>query len=301
MTTPNHSASSPSTSTTTSTTQSFNGGAQDVINAALRFSSAADIENVLNFYKGNRHQHVHIRDEALLASRVRDGHFLILQDKDTGEVLASSGSYDYTVTGDTDRASYAEIGSTRFSDKVAGFGLYPLFIASQVVHGMLGRPPKKMYIANVYDDSPVGREMLTKKVGWNVINATPDIIETFLKTKDPSTKGDMRPMTWYGSPASCLPHESRVILGYLATPQIKHKKLDCVLNIDMSGFDLANKYNPHLKSLASGQWDSLMSDEHGKNMLDLQGVSAMLHTIHNTGHNTGFADKTGRRYGYKPS
>lgn len=262
----------------------FNAGAQNVINAEIRFSHPADTARVLDFYKGNRHQHVHIRDEALLADRVRNGHFLLLIDKSNGEVLASSGSYDYKVTGDLDRASYAEIGSTRFSDKVAGFGLYPLFIASQCVHGMLTTPPRSMYIANVYDDSPVGREMLTKKVGWTQIEATPDILETFLKTKDPSTKGDARPMTWYGSPAACLPHESTVILGYLARPQIVHKNGQTILNVDFSKFSLANEYRPHVRDLASGRYDSVLNDGKGSTGHSLEGIANILHTNFRTGY-----------------
>jgi hypothetical protein len=225
---------------------------QNVIDAELRFSAEEDIDSVLDFYRGNRHQHVHIRDEALLIELVRAGDFLVLKDKSSGEILASSGTYAYHVSGDKEQPSFKEIGSTRFSEKLAGFGLYPLFISSQVVHSMLTDPCKHMFIANVYDDSPVGRELLTKKAGWKIIDATPDILDVFKATKDQEASKDkvQKPMTWYGSPPSCLPHQAGVVLDFIANKtSIQHKRRDAVLNIDYSRFELAHKYADQLAVL----------------------------------------------------
>jgi hypothetical protein len=231
----------------------FNRDAENVINAYVRFSNEKDIGKVLDFYRGNRHQHVHIRDEKLLSNLVKSGNFLLLEDKKTGEILASSGTYPYTVKNDKDRPSYMEIGSTRFSEKVAGFGLYPLFISSQVIHASLTNPCQKMFIANVYDDSPVGRNLLTKKAGWDVIKATPDILEVFLSTKDKTAaknSSDMRTMTWYGSPPSCMPHQAGVILDFLNNKRrITHKSNGTVLKLDYSQFDLAKRFRKHLMYL----------------------------------------------------
>lgn len=261
------------------------------INAKLRFSRKEDVQDILDFYGGNLHEHVHIRDKNLLAQRVKDGHFLILKDKDSGEILASSGSYDYRVRGDEmlAQASYAEIGSTRFGDKVAGFGLYPLFIASQVLHGMLTNPPKLMYIANVYDDSPVGRELLTKKVGWQVINATPGILETFKATKAAQkTAGedndDERPMTWYGSPSSCLGHQAKIVMSFMMNRTITHKKNGTTLALDLSEFDLAQTFRYHLSDLTMGDWDYLTGAEGSPSnlSLDFDTLSYLLNRKHNT-------------------
>lgn len=244
----------------------FSSSTKTEINAELYFTTKVDTECVLNFYRGNRHQHVHIRDENLLRQMVADGQFLILRDKETGELLASSGTYAYKVDGDNRQASYREIGSTRFSEKVAGFGLYPLFISSQVIHSMLTNPCKKMFIANVYDDSPVGRELLTKKTGWKIINATPDILKVFYATKDKgaSKDEDSRPMTWYGSPAARMPHQARIIQDFIANKTvITHKKHDVVLNVDYSRFDLAKRFAPHLDMLSTLDERKTLCDGNG--------------------------------------
>jgi hypothetical protein len=233
----------------------FNRDAHNRIDASLRFSHKGDVSKILNFYRGNRHQHVHIRDENLLAELVTRGNFLILEDKKTGEILASSGTYPYKVKGDKDLPSYMEIGSTRFSEKVAGFGLYPLFISSQVIHASLTKSCTKMFIANVYDDSPVGRNLLTKKAGWKVVLPTKGILDVFHSTKDKTAndnKADNRTMTWYGSPPSCMPHQAKVVMDFLQNKRrIAHKNNGTVLRIDYSQFDLARGYSSHLLHLAN--------------------------------------------------
>lgn len=234
----------------------FAAAAQDVVR--VRFSGAGDFEKVFDYYGGNRHHHVHVRDRGLIERQVGRGQFLLVEKRDGG-LVASSAVYDYNLGngagrgGGGARPDYYEVGSTNFSEEGRGYELYQFMIASQVVETFLRAPPEKYFIANVYDSSPVGREMLTKIVGWKVLEPEEAVLEKFRNTKaDPGAKSE--PMTWYAATSSTLPHQARLALGYMDRGEVRHRKTGRVLALDLSGFSLANEWLPQVKDLASGDF-----------------------------------------------
>ncbi|MEM7680126.1 MAG: hypothetical protein AAF182_03895, partial [Pseudomonadota bacterium] len=177
----------------------------------LRFSSQADTDQIIEYYQENSHQHVHVRKRDWIEHHASAGQFL-LGTRDDGEIIASSALYDYFVEGDKKVPSYYEVGSTNFKRPGgSGFDLYPLFISSQVTESFLQMSPKQHCIANVYNSSPVGRDLLVGKAGWVVIDATPDIIKKFKSTKSGEHTNE-EPMTWYASQSQCLPGQARIVL-----------------------------------------------------------------------------------------
>lgn len=236
--------------------------AQKTEKVKLRFSQPKDSPQILAYYKENAHQHVHIRDPKWITDHVGKGQFLILENED-GEIIASSATYDYVTEADTDgRPSFFEIGSTNFSPEGNGFGLYPLFIASQVIEAFLNYPPKDKFIANVYDSSPVGRKMLVPKVGWKVIEPSEDVLKKFKSTKSAEHTNE-EPMTWYGSPSECLPHQARVVLDFIENGTITHKSGERAVEIDFSEFSLANELKPLLQEIAHGKFSEVLERSAG--------------------------------------
>lgn len=223
----------------------------------VRFSGSADFEKIFDYYGGNRHHHVHVRDRGLIERHVAKGQFLLVEKRD-GALIASSAVYDYNLGNDGRvRPDYYEVGSTNFSEEGRGYELYQFMIASQVVESFLRAPPERHFIANVYDSSPVGRQMLTKIVGWKVLQPEEAVLEKFRSTKaDPGAKSE--PMTWYAATSSTLPHQARLVLGYMDRGEVKNRKTGRVLALDLSGFSLANAWLPQVKDLASGRSGRLL-------------------------------------------
>lgn len=222
----------------------------------VRFSQAADVNNILQYYKDNQHQHVHIREAEWYASHARKGQYLLGLEND-GNIIASTGTYDYIVNGDGDgdvdgKPSYYELGSTSFKPgKGTGYNLYPFFIASQVVQAFLEHPPKEMCIANVYDDSPVGKKMLVPIVGWKEIQPSEDILAKFKSSKSADHTNN-NPMTWYGTPTDTIPHMARIVLDFLNKGEVTNKKTGDVLKLDVSDFSLAQDFRHAVEMLAHG-------------------------------------------------
>ena len=148
--------------------------------------------------------------------------------------------------------SYYEVGSTNFRCPGGnGFDLYPLFISSQVIDAFLEMPPNELCIANVYNSSPVGRELLVGRVGWEVIEPTQDILTKFKSTKS-SDHENNEEMTWYGSQSHCLPHQARIVLEWIEKGHATHKKTGESLDIDFSEFSLAQDLKPLVEEIAHG-------------------------------------------------
>ncbi len=224
----------------------------------IRFSEGSDLGKILDYYKNNGHQHVHVRSPDWIANHVKKGQFLLVEKMD-GTIIASSATYDYNLTNtEGSRPDYYEMGSTNFNAQEGrGYELYQFMIASQVVMAFLEFPPQKHFIANVYDSSPVGREMLTKIVGWKVIQPEAAILEKLKETKADPTK-PLNPMTWYGATSSTLGHQARIVLDYINQGAVTHKKSGKRLNLDLSHFPLANKLKPLVQELAHGRFGQML-------------------------------------------
>ncbi|MCB9990596.1 MAG: hypothetical protein H6867_04340 [Rhodospirillales bacterium] len=266
---------------------------QAIPSLKIRFSKAADIDPILQYYKENQHEHVHVRERDWYADHARKGQYM-LGFNGNDEIIASSGTYDYRVGNDTkDEPSYHEMGSTNFKrGEGTGFNLYPFFIASQVIQALLAYPPKDMCIANVYDDSPVGKKMLVPVVGWQEIQPTQDILGKFKSSKSAEHKNN-NPMTWYGTPTPTLPHMARIVLSFILAGEVSRpvfekdpqtgaflkdektgKKVQAIdlktgepavekLKLDLNKFSLANEFRAAVETIAHGPFaDYLEQNPH---------------------------------------
>ena len=237
-----------------------------------RLSSIEDTDKLLQYYKDNAHQHVSVRRHDWIEHHAAKGQFLVFETED-GEILASSATYDYVIEGDSEaEPSYYEIGSTNFSDKGKGYGLYPFVIASQCLDAFLRNPPKKNFLADVYDSSPVGRDMLVPKVGWQPEEVEPEVWDKFESTKS-DEHTNQEPMTWYASKSNSLPFQARLVLEELKKTEIVHKNGKQALEIDFGLFPLANEYYPALQKLAYGDFGQWLENS---DPIDLEHASAAL-------------------------
>lgn len=214
-----------------------------------RFSEKRDTDKIIAYYEANTHEHVHVRKRDWIEHHAEKGQFLIFETQE-GEIIASSAAYDYVAKGDgPDSPSYYEIGSTNFAPKGRGYGLYPFVIASQVIDAFLRIPPGKNFIANVYDDSPVGRKMLVPKAGWSQDNVSKDVLDKFYQTKSPSNDNGTS-MSWYAAKSSSLPHQARLVLSEMRRSLWLHKSGEKGIELDFSKFDLAKEHYQTLLMLA---------------------------------------------------
>jgi len=229
--------------------------------ALVRFCTPGDFEKITHYYKDNTHHHVHVRDPEWIARHVRKGQFLLIERPD-GEIIAASATYDYHTAADSlDGApSYYEIGSTNFKQPGGrGYDLYPFMIAAQVIDAFLRYPPKKCFIANVYDSSPVGRTMLKPIVGWQIVTPEQDVLKKFNQSKSANNQS-AGPMSWYGATSSTLPHQARIVLEYLTRGEVIHKKTGEKLTLDFSRFSLATSERKLVEQLASGHFGNMIED-----------------------------------------
>ncbi len=231
-------------------------GGSDKVSAGsrmiMRFSGRDDVDGIIMFYRDHCHHHVSVRKEELIESHASAGQFLLGFDQ-RGGIIASSAVYNYFVKGDRDRPSYQEVGSTLFGDNARGFGLYPFFIASQVIEAFINKPPFNGIIAAIYDSSPVGRDLLVPQVGWKTIDPTPDIVEVFENTRSPEHTNEGR-LIWYGSKSQCLPKQARIVLDWIDKGKAFNNKTRAVMNIDFSQFPLAGELNAYVQEIANGQF-----------------------------------------------
>ncbi len=222
---------------------------------ALQFSTERDIDRIIAYYVENSHHHVHVRRRDWIAQHASAGQFMLGTNND-GDIIASSALYDYMVEGDDPGGlpSYYEVGSTNFKKPGgAGYGLYPLFIASQVIEAFLEMAPRQKCIANVYDSSPVGTQLLVGQVGWVTIEPTEDILEKFKSTKSSDHSND-EPMTWYASQSQCLPHQARIVLHWIQKAEAYNRKADMTMALDFSDFALAKQNRPLVEEIAYGDF-----------------------------------------------
>lgn len=213
----------------------------------FHFSGAADLPNVKSYYASNRHNNVDIRKDDITEQAVKNGRFILVDQKD-GTLHAGSAAYDFAdPDDDTEPRQWIELGTTRAT--LPGYGLYPYLISSQVVYDFLDKPPKDRFVAIVDDNNPSVRHLLGVKTGWKEFTASPELETALHQTKSWSSND---PYKWFGATTDTLPHQARLVLDLINKTELVHKNGQDRHFLDFSDFPLANQFRKAVEFLANG-------------------------------------------------
>jgi hypothetical protein len=220
----------------------------------IRFSQAADTGKIADFYKDNSHAHVDQRQAELLRSRIESGCVFMVEDE-TGKLGMASVSYEFNRKAG-EPPVWTEIGSTR--SVLAGVGLYPFVVASQVVHEFLTRTPEDSFFAGVYKDNQPVTDLLSKKVGWSIYNPPAEM------AKITDLEKDLAKLNCMESASRNIPQQARLVLEYIergTKEGLMNKKTGARVKLDLSEFPLANELRPLLEELAHGAFGKQLETE----------------------------------------
>jgi hypothetical protein len=197
----------------------------------VRFSTSADLDDVIKFYKDNRHQHVDVRPVDVFEKATSEARMLLLRDSN-GTLVASSSAYDFSDTEEMPH-KWVEIGSTR--SVLNGFGLYPFIIATQVVVETLRRPPGEMFVANIYDDNIAVQNILEHTNGWHKFTPPKELV------KVTDLEQDMDRLVWLKSTPESLSQQMNIFKSVLERGFFENKKSGEYLGIkfEMPAFPAA--------------------------------------------------------------
>lgn len=230
----------------------------------IRFSTPADVPAVLSFYHANQHHNVDNRGDAVFQNRTEQGRVFLALMPDHS-IGAASMSHPFTTplaNGGTGLSS--EIGSTLA--RVDGFGLYPFIVASQIIHEFLEKPPEGVFFALIHTDNTPVLNLLTKKVGWNIVPASQDFADAI------GEGPNIDHFTWLNASTNTFAHQARIVLSQIDTGYVEHKKTGQRLNLDLSGFSLATKHRAALSELANGAFGQMLEQSPAKDLRQTLGL-----------------------------
>lgn len=215
----------------------------------LRFSTAADADAIEGYYKDNPHPDVAIRPSELYRERASKGAALLITDTD-GPITKDNihgCSITYPVTEDTPkgpRHAWTEMGSTRIT--LNGFGIYPYFISSHMVHSFLFEPPEDRIIADVTDRNTGVKKLLNGLLKWQ-----PYTPPKALKDKVEGTFVDERPpFSYFQCGPEQMPHMARFVSRIMKNPVLKNKRTGEEIVIDTSKLHLNKSLRHVVEKLA---------------------------------------------------
>lgn len=223
------------------------GGRDHKKSLKFAFSKAADHDRLVEFYKDNRHDTVHIRKPAVMRKAVDNGRFIVLTDDQNG-VRAGSGAYDYPDDDHNYQRRWTELGTT--TANMPGYGLYPYIIAAQVIMDFIGRTPSESFVATIDHDNYSVIDLLKNKVGWKEFSPSEELKKEIKNTKDWSTEN---PVVWLRATPEALPHQARLVLELIDKTELVNKKTGEKVKLDLSDFPLANEMRSYVEALADGK------------------------------------------------
>jgi hypothetical protein len=163
----------------------------------LRFSTAADLDRVVEFYEQHRSPYVFQREREVWKERVEAGAVTLIENA-KGDIVASTISYPLRAgsgAGQYDAGDqghrWTEIGSVRVA--LEGIGLFRPLIAAQVLRAAAYEPPEDGFVLEIVNANTRSREAFAK------IGAAPFTLpgELFEQVQQTFAEGKDREVGWY--------------------------------------------------------------------------------------------------------
>jgi hypothetical protein len=217
----------------------------------LAFSRAADLPDVLTYYKANRHDAVDIRKADVTENAVKTGRFLLVRDS-KNNLRAGSATYDFATASGSDKRAWAEMGTTRAT--LPGFSLYQFMISAQVIREFLVNTPTDRFFAIIDHDNDAVIKRLYQ-TGWKDFTPPQHLIDALEATKDWHTDN---PVVWRNATSDTLPHQARTVLAQINKGKLVNPRTGAEADLDFSQFPLANELRPHLEALAHGPFADML-------------------------------------------
>lgn len=209
----------------------------------VRFSNAADFDNLMAFYADNAHKNVYERDEKLLRQLAENGSVTLIEAED-GKIVGATISYLLAKDAGAPSYDWLEIGTTRIV--LNGYpGLFDVMIAMQTLRAYLVEPPESRFVCQM-DTTPV--QQMAGKLGFRPF--TPD--PAMLAAKEKTFRQDItcNANNWYSAGPEALPVLAQKMLDSIDKPALVNVKNGDTIKLDFSKSKFFSLFEEEFRDLA---------------------------------------------------
>lgn len=188
-------------------------------NSNYSFNAVKDhqLTELLHFYLDNQNIMVRPRPEKLIKDAVENGAFFDIEDYELN-ILGAGGIYEYL------EHQYIELGSTQILDRLQGYGLHKLFIATRVLNILLLMPPGDSIFCTIKAGNEISIRSI-QKMGFSPWTPPEELIleRCRLLNLSPAKDGDVIYMRFIHTPEN-MAKVAGEFLDFLLHPFIWHRK-----------------------------------------------------------------------------
>lgn len=218
----------------------------------VRFSRAADMAELMEFYKNNHHPAIATRTRDLVEQLVANGSAVLIED-DKGKIVAASISYPITVEENgIEKAKWVEIGSTRIA--TGGYpGFFNAMIAAQILRTFMVEPPTDRWVAEM-PDPPV--QALARGLGWRPWqNPSVEMVKRSYEILQ--SKKEEGYEHWFQQGVEGLPHIARFLLNAIANPVLTHRKTGEKIELSFEKCRMVSMFDKEMADLAKSDFGDI--------------------------------------------
>jgi hypothetical protein len=210
----------------------------------LRLASAKDIASLHDFYDGNQHPNVNVRQRNSYTKAIRDGAVTLLIAPD-GKICGSSIAWRHLGN------KYTEMGSTRIVGPKNGYQFGEIMAAIQTLHVFLYAPPQDRIVAEIHCSNAQTRARMTGPI-LRFFPWTPNA--DFLKSKKNNTVIAIdTAKEYFQCGVETLPAHARHALKVLADGTLTGRDGSKVL-LDMSELPIFARDRAKIVQIAKSDW-----------------------------------------------
>lgn len=214
---------------------------------SIRFSNVDDLENIMAFYAKYPHKNVAGRHENLIRELADSGSIIMVENKDTGEIVGLSISYPIMAhDGGVDQEKWLEVGTTRMV--LNGYaGLFNVMIGMQVLRAYLVEPPEERFVCQM--ESPFVRAM-AHELGFRPFVPSKELVELSDKTLDIADGETYGYENWYSAGPEALPVLAQKMIEAMDKPCLENPKTHETIQLDFSKTKFFDMFEKEIRSLA---------------------------------------------------
>lgn len=221
----------------------------------IRMAKSEDIDNILDFYKSNKHDNVRERDEETLRERADHGSIVIIESEE-GDIVAASVSYAHVVEENgVDVVKWTEIGSTRIAGLNGYPGVFDIMTCTQLLRSYLVEPPEECFVAHMEHEYI---QKTAERLGWRSMTPPEDLQKASDQTVgSEDMKGRDRSKDWYREGVEGLPIMAKYMVDAWNKPEIEHAKGGPSIKISFERSSMLAKFKDNIEKLAERDYGSV--------------------------------------------
>ena len=219
----------------------------------VRMSQPSDLQNIIDFYKINKHKNVRERDAAILKERADNGAIVLIEDEQ-GKIVASSVSYTHKVEKDgVEKTMWVEIGSTRIAGLNGFPGVFDVMVTTQMFRAFLIEPPEDCFVGHMEHDFI---QKTANRLGWRNVEPPEELQKSSNKTV---SNGDMTDRTkdWFRLGLEGMPIMTKYMMKVMENPVLKHVKTGEEIEMHFSKSMIFNLFKDNIARFADMDFGSV--------------------------------------------